>query len=115
MKNKEFDINRGGYDKKVEEIRKQKRKLRDVQEPGLVKKIKKELKTEQRGAKHSDKHNLKQYLRESVKTTEELIDDLREMLFGHTDETALPIIDEYLDDYPQLLEIHDREWYYDNC
>ena len=40
---KEFDIERSEYDDKVEEIRKEKRKLRDIQEPGLVKKIKKDL------------------------------------------------------------------------
>ena len=42
-KQKEFDIERSEYDDKVEEIRKKKRKLRDIQEPSLVKKIKKDL------------------------------------------------------------------------
>ena len=60
----EFDINRGDYDKKVESIRQRKRKLRNIQEPFLVKKIKKELKIEQRGAKRSEKQDLKQYLKD---------------------------------------------------
>ena len=62
----EFDINRGDYDKKVESIRQRKRKLRNIQEPFLVKKIKKELKIEQRGAKRSEKQDLKQYLKDIV-------------------------------------------------
>ena len=37
---KEFDIERTEYDEKVEEIRKKKRSLRNLQEPELVKKIK---------------------------------------------------------------------------
>lgn len=65
-KRKEFDINRKSYDDKVEEIRKKKRKLRDIQEPGLVKKIKRDLKTEQRAAKRSDKNDLKKYLKDQI-------------------------------------------------
>ena len=65
MKN-EYDINRGDYDKKVEEIRKKKRKLRDIQEPDLVKKIKKDLKVEQRGAKRHDKDELKKYIKGQI-------------------------------------------------
>jgi len=66
MKNKEFDINRLNYDRKVEEIRKKKRKLRDIQEPSLVKKIKKDLKVEQRGAKRSDNQSLREYLKDEI-------------------------------------------------
>ena len=63
---KEFDINRAGYDKKVEEIRKKKRTLRNIQEPDLVKKIKKDLKVEQRGAKRSEKNELRNYLKDEM-------------------------------------------------
>lgn len=65
-KDKEFDIERSEYDDKVEEIRKKKRKLRDIQEPGLVKKIKRDLKAEQRAAKRSDKNNLRNYLKDEI-------------------------------------------------
>jgi hypothetical protein len=65
-KDKEFDIERTAYDDKVEEIRKKKRKLRDIQEPDLVKKIKKELKREQRGAKRSANHELRNYLKDQI-------------------------------------------------
>jgi hypothetical protein len=65
-KNKEFDIERSEYDDKVEEIRKKKRKLRDIQEPGLVKKIKKDLKAEQRAAKRSNKNALRNYLKDEI-------------------------------------------------
>ena len=123
MKNKEFDINRGDYDKKVEEIRKKKRTLRNIQEPDLVKKIKKDLKVIQRGAKRHDKDELNKYLKDEVakydndmeQENEELIFNLREMLFHHTDETAKPIIEDYLKKYPQLLKIHSVEWYLKNC
>ena len=115
---KEFDINRGDYEKKVEEIRKKKRKLRDIQEPDLVKKIKKELKREQRGAKRHDKDELKKYLKKQIDIHEEengLIFKLREITFGHSNEEAIPVIDNYLDKHPELLDIHDREWYYTYC
>jgi len=65
-KKKEFDIERSEYDEKVEEIRKKKRKLRDIQEPGLVKKIKKDLKSEQRAAKRSERNNLKNYIKDQI-------------------------------------------------
>lgn len=65
-KKKEYDINRTEYDKKVEEIRVEKRSLRNVQEPGLVKKIKKDLKVTQRGAKRSDKQELNKYIKDQI-------------------------------------------------
>jgi hypothetical protein len=65
-KNKDFDIERTEYDDTVEEIRKKKRKLRDIQEPGLVKKIKKDLKAEQRAAKRSNKNALRNYLKDQI-------------------------------------------------
>ena len=66
MKNKEFDIERSSYDDKVEEIRKKKRQLRNIQEPGLVKKMKRDLKTEQRAAKRSEKNSLKNYIKGQI-------------------------------------------------
>ncbi len=63
---KEFDIERSEYDDKVEEIRKEKRKLRDIQEPGLVKKIKKDLKVKQRAAKRGERGLLNIYLKEEI-------------------------------------------------
>jgi len=65
-KKKEFDIERSEYDEKVEEIRKKKRKLRDIQEPGLVKKIKKDLKAEQRAAKRSSNNDLRNYIKDQI-------------------------------------------------
>jgi hypothetical protein len=65
-KKKEFDLERSEYDDKVEEIRKKKRKLRDIQEPGLVKKIKKDLKAEQRAAKRGERQLLNIYLKEEI-------------------------------------------------
>jgi hypothetical protein len=66
MKNKEFDIERTSYDDKVEEIRKKKRQLRNIQEPGLVKKMKRDLKAEQRAAKRSNKNALRNYLKDQI-------------------------------------------------
>ena len=61
-KNEEYDVNRREYDEKVEEIRQKKRKLRDIQEPELVKKLNKDLKREQRSEKRSDYNNLEIYI-----------------------------------------------------
>ena len=66
MKNKEFDIERSSYDEKVEEISKKKRQLRNIQEPGLVKKMKRDLKTEQRAAKRSEKNSLRNYIKDQI-------------------------------------------------
>ena len=63
---KEFDIERTEYDEKVEEIRKKKRSLRNLQEPELVKKIKKDLKREQRAAKRSSNNDLRNYLKDEI-------------------------------------------------
>lgn len=46
---------------------------------------------------------------------EEIVNDIRCATFHCTDEEAKPIIDEYLDRYPQLLEFNTKEWYYKNC
>lgn len=65
-KKKEFDVERSEYDDKVEEIRKKKRELRNIQEPGLAKKIKKDLKVEQRAAKRSNNHELRNYIKNQI-------------------------------------------------
>jgi hypothetical protein len=46
---------------------------------------------------------------------EDIMDEIRCSTFHHSDETAKPIIDDYIDQYPILLEKHSREWYYKNC
>jgi hypothetical protein len=67
MKSKEFDIERSGYDEKIEDIKKRKRKLKMLQDPDMIKRIKKDLKREQRSAKHSEKNDLKNWLKEEVR------------------------------------------------
>jgi hypothetical protein len=44
-----------------------------------------------------------------------LIGDIRCATFHMNDEEAIPVIDEYLVEYPELLKYHDKEWYYKNC
>jgi len=44
-----------------------------------------------------------------------IIEDIRCATFHMTDEQAIPVIDEFLERYPELLEYHDKEWYYKNC
>jgi hypothetical protein len=66
MKNNEYDIERSGYDEKIEEIRKKKRSLKKLQDPEMIKRIKKDLKREQRSAKHSDKNELREWIKEEV-------------------------------------------------
>lgn len=46
---------------------------------------------------------------------EDLITDLHCALFHMDDDEAKIKIDEYLEKFPELLELHDREWYYRNC
>ena len=46
---------------------------------------------------------------------DELIECIRCSTFHMSDEQAKPIIDMYLENFPELLEIHDREWYYKYC
>lgn len=66
MKNKDYDIERSGYDEKIESIRKRKRNLKMLQDPEMVKRIKKDLKREQRGAKRSERNDLREWLKEEV-------------------------------------------------
>lgn len=63
---KEYDINRKSYDDKIEDIRKRKRNLRNIQEPSLVKKMKKDLKREQRAAKRSDNNEVNKYIKNQI-------------------------------------------------
>ena len=49
---------------------------------------------------------------EKFKKLQEDIQILQERLFHHSDETARPIIDKFIEENPVLLTIHDREWYY---
>jgi len=43
---------------------------------------------------------------------ESLMDDLACSTFHMNDDEARVIIDGYLKQYPELLEKHDREWFY---
>ena len=44
-----------------------------------------------------------------------IINDIRCATFHMNDEEAIPVIDEYLIRYLELLNYHDRKWYYENC
>lgn len=46
---------------------------------------------------------------------DEIMNNLACSVFHMNDEEAKPVIDKYLEMYPELLEIHDMEWYYKNC
>jgi hypothetical protein len=50
-----------------------------------------------------------------MEDVEEIIECIRCAVFHMSDEEAMPIIDGFLIDYPELLNYHDREWYYKNC
>lgn len=67
MKTKEYDIERLGYEEKIQSIKKRKRSLKMLQDPEMIKRIKKDLKREQRSAKHSEKNELREWLKEEVK------------------------------------------------
>lgn len=67
MKTKEFDIERSGYDEKIQDIKKKKRSLKKLQDPEMIKRIKKDLKREQRNAKHSEKNELREWLKDEVR------------------------------------------------
>ena len=66
MKTKEFDIERSGYDEKVQSIKKRKRNLKMLQDPDMIKKIKKDLIKEKRSYKHSEKNELREWLKGEV-------------------------------------------------
>lgn len=61
--NEDFE---GKYEEKVQNIKKRKRALRFIQDPNMVKKIKKDLKREQRGAKRSEKHELREWIKNEL-------------------------------------------------
>jgi len=44
-----------------------------------------------------------------------IMENLACSTFHMNDEEAKPVIDKYLEMYPQLLNIHDKEWYYKYC
>jgi hypothetical protein len=46
---------------------------------------------------------------------DELIDDIRCATFHMNDEQAKNVIDNYLRQFPELLDVHDRNWFYENC
>lgn len=54
------------YQDKVQDIKKRKRELHHIQDPELVKKMKKDLKREQRAAKRSEKFCLKEQIKKEI-------------------------------------------------
>lgn len=54
------------YNKKLESIKKRKRKVHLIQEPNVRKRIKADLKREQRGAKRSEKNSLKKWIEDEI-------------------------------------------------
>lgn len=54
------------YEDKVRDIKKRKRALRFIQDPNMVKKIKKDLEREKRGVKRSEKHQLKEWIKKEL-------------------------------------------------
>ena len=43
------------------------------------------------------------------------MDSIAQAVFHMNDEEAQPIIDKFLEKYPELLNIHNKEWYYKYC
>lgn len=64
--NNEYDYKRSEYDDKIQDIKRRKRQLHQINDPALKKKIRKDLKIEQRGAKRSDKGLLNIYIKEEL-------------------------------------------------
>jgi hypothetical protein len=46
---------------------------------------------------------------------EEIMDNIRCSTFHMSDAEARPIIDGYLERHPELLTVHEREWYHKYC
>ena len=44
-----------------------------------------------------------------------LIDELRELTVSMNDDEAKIVVDEFIKKHPELLELHDIEWYYKYC
>ncbi len=51
---------------KIEDIKKRKRNLKYIQDPSIVKKIKKDLKREYRSAKRSEKNELNEWIKKEI-------------------------------------------------
>lgn len=58
------------YDKKLESIKKRKRKVYLIQDTKARKRIKDDLKREQRSCKRAEKQNLKKFIEEEINKTE---------------------------------------------
>ena len=63
---KDFDITRIEYDEKIQSIKKRKRNLKMLQDPDMIKRIKKDLEREKRAAKRGDKNNVKKYIKNEI-------------------------------------------------
>lgn len=54
------------YDEKIQDIKRRKRKLKNIQDPDYVKKTKKDLKREQRAAKRSERNSLREWIKNEI-------------------------------------------------
>jgi hypothetical protein len=45
----------------------------------------------------------------------EIMDNIAQAVYHMDDDEARPIINKFLIEYPELLEIHNKEWYYKYC
>jgi len=54
-------------------------------------------------------------MEENDQEFQEIMESIRCSTFHMNDEEAQPIIDGYLNHYPELLNFHPIEWYYKNC
>ena len=64
-KDKEYNL-KTEYEEKVQDIKRRKRALRNIEDPKKVKKIKEDLKREQRGAKRSERKNVNDYIKQEI-------------------------------------------------
>jgi len=55
------------YEDKIKDIKKRKRALKFVQDPKMVKKIKKDLEREKRSVKRSEKNELREWIKNKIK------------------------------------------------
>jgi hypothetical protein len=53
-------------------------------------------------------------MEENERSFEDLMEALRQRLFHFSNEEARPIIDDFIQNHPILLSIHDHDWYYEN-
>ena len=51
----------------------------------------------------------------TVEEIDVIIENIRCSTFHMSDEQTKPIIDDYINTFPELLNYHDREWYYKYC